>query len=349
MTQVSLRNVSKAFGSFIAVDGVSVDIPDGSFVCLLGPSGCGKTTLLRMLAGLEQLSGGDLVVGGKSYKDVPAHKRNFGMVFQSLALFPYLSVADNITYSLKIRGVSKADCRTKATELLELIRLPGAEDRRIHQLSGGQRQRVAIARGLAIDPTVFLLDEPLSALDANLREHMQIELCTLQRKLGVTTIFVTHDRREAMSMADIVIVMRDGKLQQVGKPIDIYQDPANAFVAGFIGVCNLLEGTLNGREFTLPGATLKLSPDDIVPEGISGPAVLSVRPEDIEVTKNTSAEALQGTVSFIRDLGASVEILVGLNGKQVTSVCTPKRRPEVEIGEVVNLKIHPGRSKVLAS
>jgi len=349
MTQLSLRNVSKTFGSFTAVDGVSVDIPDGSFVCLLGPSGCGKTTLLRMLAGLEELSGGELVVGGQSYGDVPAHKRDFGMVFQSLALFPHLSVAENITYPLKIRGVSKADCRAKAGELLELIRLPGIEDRKVHQLSGGQRQRVAIARGLAIDPKVFLLDEPLSALDANLREHMQIELRTLQRKLGVTTIVVTHDQREAMSMADIVIVMRDGKLQQVGKPMDIYRNPANAFVAGFIGVSNLLEGILNGREFIMPGATLKLSPDDIVPDDLSGPAVLSVRPEDIVVTKSSAVEGLQGTVRFIRDLGASVEILVDLDGKEITSICTPKRRPDVKIGDAVSLEIHPGRSKVLAS
>ncbi|MFD1343055.1 ABC transporter ATP-binding protein [Litorisediminicola beolgyonensis] len=349
MTQVSLRNVTKRFGTFTAVDGVSVDIPDGSFVCLLGPSGCGKTTLLRMIAGLEDLSEGELMVGGQSYGEVPAHERNFGMVFQSLALFPHLSVADNISYPLRIRGISKGECRAKAKELLELVQLSGIEDRRIHQLSGGQRQRVAIARGLAIDPQVFLLDEPLSALDANLREHMQIELRNLQRKLGVTTIVVTHDQREAMSMADVVIVMRDGKLQQIGTPMEIYRNPANAFVAGFIGVSNLLKGILDGRRFSLSGAQLDLTPEDIIPDGVAGPAVLSVRPEDITLFAGADGAGPHGRVTFIRDLGASVEILVDLGGAEVTSICSPKSRPDVDIGDEVTLEIHPGRSKVLAA
>jgi putative spermidine/putrescine transport system ATP-binding protein len=239
MTQVQIENVTKKYGDFIAVDGVTVNIPDGSFVCLLGPSGCGKTTLLRLIAGLEDLSGGSLSVGGVDYSKVPAHKREFGMVFQSLALFPHLTVAENIAYPLKIRGVNASDRRVRALELLDLVKLPDIADRQVHQLSGGQRQRVAIARGLAIDPKVFLLDEPLSALDANLREHLQIELRQLQKALGVTTIVVTHDQREAMSMADTVIVMKAGKVQQVGTPVEIYRNPANAFVANFIGVSNL--------------------------------------------------------------------------------------------------------------
>ena len=348
MTQVSIQGLSKTFGSFKAVDNVSVEIPDGSFVCLLGPSGCGKTTLLRMLAGLEEISAGELLVGGASYRQVPTHRRDFGMVFQSLALFPHLSVAENIAYPLRIRGVPAGERRARALELLELIRLPGVADRKIHQLSGGQRQRVAIARGLAINPKVFLLDEPLSALDANLREHMQIELRTLQRKLGVTTIVVTHDQREAMSMADIVIVMRDGKVQQVGPPMEIYRNPANAFVAGFIGVSNLLKGRVEGRNFHLPQTVIALSDDDILSENLTGEAVLSVRPEDIAVTQGPG-DGLAGTVSFIRDLGASVEILVQVDGQEITAICTPNRRPAVSVGDRVGLTIHQGRSKVLAA
>lgn len=350
MTQVQIDNITKKFGDFTAVDSVSVDIPDGSFVCLLGPSGCGKTTLLRLIAGLEDLTTGKLTVGGEDYSEVPAHKRNFGMVFQSLALFPHLTVAENIAYPLKIRGITAPERRTRATELLELIKLPGLEDRQIHHLSGGQRQRVAIARGLSIDPNLFLLDEPLSALDANLREHMQIELRQLQKDLGVTTIVVTHDQREAMSMADIIIVMEAGKVQQIGSPIDIYRNPANAFVANFIGVSNLLTGQmLDASTFDFDGKHISLTDDDIVHCEIGKPATLSVRPEDVVVSTEKDRAQLDGEVLFIRDLGASVEILTGVGDIEITSVCTPKRRPNVSIGDSVGIEIHTGRTTVLAS
>ncbi len=235
MTELALRGLTKRFGPVAAVDDVTLDIPHGKFVCLLGPSGCGKTTLLRLISGLEEPSAGQILVGGEDQSAVPVHKRDFGMVFQSLALFPHLSVWENIAYPLAIRGAGRAERRRRADELLALVRLEGVADRRIHQLSGGQRQRVAIARGLAIDPRVFLLDEPLSALDANLREHMQVELRQLQQRLGVTTIVVTHDQKEALTMADLVIVMDRGRVQQAGAPMEVYRDPANAFVAGFIG------------------------------------------------------------------------------------------------------------------
>ncbi|HVG49027.1 MAG TPA: ABC transporter ATP-binding protein, partial [Rubellimicrobium sp.] len=240
MNDLSLRGLTKRFGSVAAVDDVTLDIPGGRFICLLGPSGCGKTTLLRLIAGLEEPSAGRILVGGQDQTDTPTHRRDFGMVFQSLALFPHLSVGENVAYPLAIRGASRARRRARAEELLALVRLPGMADRRIHQLSGGQRQRVAIARGLAIDPRLFLLDEPLSALDANLREHMQMELRQLQGRLGVTTVVVTHDQKEALTMADVVIVMDRGRVQQMGAPMEVYRDPANAFVAGFIGTSNLL-------------------------------------------------------------------------------------------------------------
>jgi putative spermidine/putrescine transport system ATP-binding protein len=195
---------------------------------------------LRLIAGLEQPTTGHIKLDGKDLTAVPAHQREFGMVFQSLALFPHLTVGENISYGLSIRGTGKPGCRQRAQELLELVRLPGVIDRHISQLSGGQRQRVAIARALALNPKLFLLDEPLSALDAKLREAMQVELRQLQQRLGISTIVVTHDQREAMTMGDIVVIMDHGKVQQVGSPLETYRNPANAFVADFIGTTNLL-------------------------------------------------------------------------------------------------------------
>ena len=254
MPDLSLRGVTKRFGATAAVDDVSLDIPAGRFVCLLGPSGCGKTTLLRLLAGLEEPTAGQILVGGQDQTPVPTHRRGIGMVFQSLALFPHLSVGENVAYPPRASAARPGPSGgPRAEELLALVELPGLADRRIHQLSGGQRQRVAIARGLAIDPALFLLDEPLSALDANLREHMQIELRQLQTRLGVTTLLVTHDQKEALTMADLVVVMDRGRVQQVGAPMEVYRDPANAFVAGFIGTSNLLPCRL------LDAATVEVS------------------------------------------------------------------------------------------
>ncbi|RBI84005.1 polyamine ABC transporter ATP-binding protein [Rhodosalinus halophilus] len=342
MTELSLHGLTKRFGSFTAVDGVSIDIPDGSFVCLLGPSGCGKTTLLRLLAGLEEPSAGRISVDGEDVTGTPAHLRGFGMVFQSLALFPHLTVAENVAYPLSIRGTPRDECRRRADELLSLVQLEGMGGRRIHQLSGGQRQRVAIARGLAIEPRLFLLDEPLSALDANLREHMQVELRQLQQRLGVTTVVVTHDQKEALTMADIVIVMDKGRVQQVGAPMEVYRDPANAFVAGFIGTSNLLPCELGEGEITVSGRRIALDPGDRV-KARPGEAVLSVRPEDIRL----SADGLPGKISFVRDLGESVQVLVEHEGHEITALYAPGARPEVAVGETVGVEFVPGTRVVL--
>ena len=241
MSGLVLNNVTKQFGAFTAVDNVHLSVPHGTFVCLLGPSGCGKTTLLRMIAGLEDPTNGTILLDGADITDVPTHKRNLGMVFQSLALFPHLSVGENIAYSLRIRGASREEQKKRVDELLTLIHLSGYGDRPVSKLSGGQRQRVAIARALALSPKIFLLDEPLSALDAKLREAMQVELRQLQQKLGITTIVVTHDQREAMTMADTVVVMNGGHIRQAASPIEIYRKPADTFVADFIGSTNLIE------------------------------------------------------------------------------------------------------------
>ncbi len=347
MTELSLRGLTKRFGTTTAVEDVTLDIPNGQLVCLLGPSGCGKTTLLRLIAGLEEPTEGKVLVAGQDQTAVPTHKRDFGMVFQSLALFPHLSVTENIAYPLAIRGIDRATRQKRAAELLDLVRLPDVGDRRIHQLSGGQRQRVAIARGLAIDPKVFLLDEPLSALDANLREHMQVELRQLQQRLGVTTVVVTHDQKEALTMADVLIVMDRGRVQQMGAPMDLYRDPANAFVAGFIGSTNLLPCRLSGRQLQVAGTTLDLAEGDRL-KCVDGDAILSVRPEDVRF----AATGLPARVTFIRDLGESVQFVLNLGGDhqacEVSAVFAPRDRPAAGLGETVNLMFEPGSRVVLA-
>ena len=243
MSGLAIKDITKRFGDFTAVDAINLSVPHGTFVCLLGPSGCGKTTLLRMIAGLEEPTSGAILLDDQDITPMPTHKRNLGMVFQSLALFPHLSVGDNIAYALRIRGASREEQAKRVDELLKMVHLPGFADRPVAKLSGGQRQRVAIARALALSPKLFLLDEPLSALDAKLREAMQVELRQLQQQLGITTIVVTHDQREAMTMADLVVVMGNGKIRQAAAPIEIYRKPADAFVADFIGSTNLLDVT----------------------------------------------------------------------------------------------------------
>nr|WP_209841916.1 ABC transporter ATP-binding protein [Rubellimicrobium aerolatum] len=340
---LSLHGVTKRFGATAAVDDVTLQIPGGRFICLLGPSGCGKTTLLRLLAGLEAPTAGRILVGGADQTHVPTHRRDFGMVFQSLALFPHLSVGENVAYPLRIRGATRAQRRARAEELLDLVRLPGLTDRRIHQLSGGQRQRVAIARGLAIDPKLFLLDEPLSALDANLREHMQIELRQIQSRLGVTTLVVTHDQKEALTMADIVIVMDRGRVQQMGAPMEVYRDPANAFVAGFIGTSNLLPARLlDAATLEVSGHRLALDPADRV-KAPPGPVTLSVRPEDVRL----DPEGLPARVTFVRDLGESVQIVLDHQGHEIIALFSPRERPQVNLGDAVGLAFAPGGRVVL--
>jgi len=336
MAALSLEDIHKKFGSVVAAQDVNLDLPDGQFVCFLGPSGCGKTTLLRLIAGLENPTSGRILLGGEDITRRPAHKRNFGMVFQSLALFPHLTVGENVVYSLKIRHVQKTTRRKRAAELLDLVQLAGFMDRHITQLSGGQRQRVAIARALAIEPQLFLLDEPLSALDAKLRESMQLELRELQQRLGVTTILVTHDQREALTMSDQVVVMGpDNRVHQMGSPLEIYRNPADTFVADFIGSSNLLEGSCTGSREIRVGQT-RLVIDEL-PENISSgtPVTVSVRPEDIIVLPGTEKEdnRLHGTVTFIRDVGSSVEIYLNCDGVQIISQSTPKGRPEVKQGD----------------
>jgi putative spermidine/putrescine transport system ATP-binding protein len=293
-----------------------------------------------MIAGLEEPSAGRILIDGADITRLEAHQRDFGMVFQSLALFPHLSVGENIAYPLRIRGVGKAERTGRADELLSLVHLPGLADRPVSKLSGGQRQRVAIARALARSPKLFLLDEPLSALDAKLREAMQVELRQLQRRLGITTIVVTHDQREAMTMADLIVVMGEGRIRQAGTPLEIYRRPSDAFVAAFIGSTNLLPAQRDGAGAAVPGGTIP---------GLSIPAShssVSVRPEDIRLVDPAEAP-IRGRVSFVRDLGASVETYVSCGEHEIVAVSSPRDRPELHEGAEVGLLIEPKDCVVL--
>ncbi|MES0884399.1 ABC transporter ATP-binding protein [Roseibium sp. SCP14] len=341
MTNLHLEGVWKRFGAFEAIRNVNLDLPSGKMITFLGPSGSGKSTLFRLVSGLEQASEGTIRFDGIDVTGLAAHKRNVGMVFQSYALFPHLNVWENIGYGLALRKVPKTQRRARAIELLELIKLPDIADRGITQLSGGQRQRVAIARALAMKPQLFLLDEPLSALDAKLREHMQNELCELQRKLGVTTIVVTHDQREAMTMSDIVVVIDRGAVQQVGSPLDIYRRPATRFVADFIGTSNLLEGTGSPEgKFEFSGGTLKIATPDWLKRDES-PAVLCVRPEQLQVMQKADGmpNSLDGQVTLIRDLGAELEVFVRSGDTEFISKEASGVELGFSVGDTVSLQI----------
>ena len=299
---VTLEGVVKRFGDLEALAGVDIVLPEGKLVSFLGPSGCGKTTLLRIIAGLETPTEGRVHLRGVDITDKPPHMRDIGMVFQTLALFPHLDVAQNVGYGLRIRGVDSSTIERRVQELLALVSLEGVGRRRISQLSGGQRQRVATARALALEPKLFLLDEPLSALDANLREELQIELRLLQQKLEITTVVVTHDQREAMTMSDVVVVMRAGRVEQVGAPLEVYRRPATAFVARFIGTTNLLEGERGSGVVRVAGRDFRVESPI---ESADGKVLLSVRPEDarMEFEGRSPTNALPGRIVFERDLG----------------------------------------------
>ena len=298
MPLIEIRGLSKAFGSVKAVDGVDLDINAGEFLTLLGPSGSGKTTVLRMIAGFETPDGGVIKLNGKDITNQPPYERDVNTVFQDYALFPHMDVITNIEYGLRVKKVDKKERRAKALEALEQVRLSGYENRKPSQLSGGQRQRVALARALVNRPAVLLLDEPLGALDLKLRQQMQIELKELQREVGITFIFVTHDQEEALTMSDRIAVFDKGKIQQLDRPAAIYEKPTNEFVAGFVGVSNLISGsaaqTLLGKSGTF-----------------------TVRPEKIQISQSSGAagiikevEYLGPATRFIVDLDAGVRLVV---------------------------------------
>ncbi|WP_406736811.1 ABC transporter ATP-binding protein [Thioclava sp. GXIMD4215] len=331
-THLHINGINKFFGQTQALTDIDLKVARGEFVCLLGPSGCGKTTLLRIIAGFEGASSGSLQLDGTDISALSPDKRGFGMVFQSLALFPHMSVADNIAYGLKLRKASRAERRSRVEELLNVIQLPHIADRPVSALSGGQRQRVAIARALAVRPKLFLLDEPLSALDAKLRDAMQVELRQLQRQFGVTTILVTHDQTEAMMLADNLVVMKDGVIRQSGNPSNVYRRPADPFVADFLGSANILDGQVLGD-----GVLRLMGHDLAVPAPfLRGSKVrVALRSEDITLRPETGG-VLTGTVEFARDLGPQTEWIIA-SGGDTLRVRTGREIGAVPIGQKIGL------------
>jgi spermidine/putrescine transport system ATP-binding protein len=337
---VELIDVVKKFGDFTAVDTMNLSVQPGEFISLLGPSGCGKTTTLRMLAGFEEPTSGEMRISGQPIAGTPPHKRDVNTVFQAYALFPHMTVAENVAYGLRQRGVGKADMGQRVAEALDMVKMRPLAERKPKQLSGGQQQRVALARALVNRPSLLLLDEPLGALDRKLREEMQIELKLLQSQLGITFIFVTHDQEEALSMSDRIAVMLDGRIEQLGDPYTIYEHPSSAFVAGFIGQQNFFRGrTLEGgASIKSDGATLTSSrPADSLTVGSA--ALAAVRPEAITVSETDPGAAvnvLRGELAGISHLGDVIQFVVSAGeGREILSRVPRTKAPRLETGQSV--------------
>ena len=333
-TLISLRDVSKAFDGETVLDAISLDIHDKEFVTLLGPSGCGKTTTLRIIGGFEYPDAGTVIFDGKEINDVPPYKRPVNTVFQKYALFPNMNVFENIAFGLRIKKTSEEEIRTRVKEMLALVNLKGFERRRVNTLSGGQQQRVAIARALINNPKVLLLDEPLGALDLKLRKDMQNELKNMQQKTGITFIYVTHDQEEALSMSDTVVVMSGGKIQQIGSPTTIYNEPVNAFVADFIGESNILNGVMiSDFKAKFSGQTFKCLDSGFAP---NEPVDVVVRPEDVDVVPLDKG-MLSGTVTSVTFKGVHYEIIVDIDGFKWMIQTTDYAAP----GSLIGLYIEP--------
>ena len=340
MAEVTIRNLRKSYGGLQVMHGLDLDITDGQFVVLVGPSGCGKSTLLRMIAGLEEVSGGDINIGSARVNNLPPSERDIAMVFQNYALYPHKTVAANMGFALKMRGMDKAAVRAKVERAGEILGLTPYLDRFPRALSGGQRQRVAMGRAIVRDPKVFLFDEPLSNLDAKLRVQMRAEIKELHLRLKTTTVYVTHDQIEAMTMADKIVVMQGGRIEQVGAPLDLYDRPANIFVASFIGSpsMNLLDGRIiagdGGLMVETVGAVLPL------PAGISvepGQAVVyGIRPEVLEV----APVGLQGTVAVVEPTGSETHVILRVQGREMTAVF--RDRVSFRPGDALTLAPTPG-------
>ncbi len=308
---IELRGISKSYGDNKVLDGISLDIHGNEFITLLGPSGCGKTTTLRIIGGFETPDDGDVIFMGNRINNIPPHKRHVNTVFQKYALFPHLNVFENVAFPLREKKVPKDQIKQKVDAMLKMVMLSGFEKRRVNSLSGGQQQRVAIARALVNEPKVLLLDEPLGALDLKLRKDMQQELKKIQKNTGITFIFVTHDQEEALSMSDTIVVMSEGRIQQIGTPTDIYNEPVNAFVADFIGESNIVDGIMNeDYKVTFSGHTF-----DCLDSGFAkGEAVDAViRPEDVDIVPEENA-MLCGTVTSVTFMGVHNEAIVDING-----------------------------------
>jgi putative spermidine/putrescine transport system ATP-binding protein len=337
--EVHMDGLSRHYGSVVALDKLDLTVQAGELVALLGPSGCGKTTTLRLLAGLEDADSGHITVGGRDITRLPASKRDMGMVFQAYSLFPHMTVRQNVAFGLRLRRVSAQQRDRRALEMLELVGLDTQADRYPHQISGGQQQRVALARALAIEPQVLLLDEPLSALDAKVRAQLRDQIRRIQLEVGITTLFVTHDQEEALAIADRVGVMRDGRIEQLAPPTDVYSRPATAFVAEFVGLSNRLAGTVSGGSVTVRGRDLPLV-DQSIP---AGSVTALVRPEAVTLASDSAAESgpLVGTVIATTFLGATSRITVDLGDTTILAQLPTSEASELPAGSRVSLAIRP--------
>jgi len=320
-TEVKIQHITKIFDNYKAVNDVNIDINAGEFFTLLGPSGCGKTTLLKTIAGFYIQDEGEILFNGKNIVNIPAHKRNIGMVFQNYAIFPHMTVGENIAYGLKARNIKGEELKKKVIEALNMVELGDLVDREPAKLSGGQQQRVALARAIVIRPSILLMDEPLSNLDAKLRLKMRNDIKELQKKLGITTIYVTHDQQEALSISDRIAVINKGVIQQIGTPRDIYMKPINKFVANFIGITNLIEGNIennSGRQLlTLPGKKMEIH----LKSNYTGKIDYLIRPEGIIITGDGDDEdVINGKVKSSIFLGDYMTYFVELENKQIVEV-----------------------------
>jgi spermidine/putrescine transport system ATP-binding protein len=356
---VRFTGIEKRYGKVVAVKKMDLEIPEGSLVTLLGPSGCGKTTLLRMLAGLETPTHGDIYIRGKRINDTPIHKRNLGMIFQNYALFPHKTIFENVAFGLKYRGTSREDVRGKVEKALEMVRLPGVGERMPSQLSGGQQQRIALARAIVIEPDVLLMDEPLSALDENLREDMRREIDNLQQDLGVTTIFVTHDQREALSMSDKVVVMKDGFIQQQGSPEDVYNNSANHFVADFLGHSNFIPAVVEETQTDFLRVRLGdnrpclVSPAGSFVAGENAEIVIRAQKMTLGHGKDLCEEPEMnyffGKIVDRSYMGGEVSYFVELPDKKILHVINFVKRDPYRRGEEVYIQVDPFHCRLLKS
>ena len=335
---VELVDVTKRFGSMVAVDTLNLDIHAGEFLSLLGPSGCGKTTTLRMLAGFDQPDEGFIRISGDFVQGVPPYKRDVNTVFQQYALFPHMSVSENVAYGLRQRHVNKSDIAVRVAEALDMVKMSKLADRKPRQMSGGQQQRIALARALVNRPSVLLLDEPLGALDRKLREEMQIELKLLQSQLGITFVFVTHDQEEAMGMSDRIAIMLDGHIEQLADPETVYEHPASAFVAGFIGRNNFWQGTSTGRGVRANDGTVFVAsnPEERVVQG--QPALAAIRPECIQLSiddPGRDSNVIAGTVAGVSHYGDVLQYVVRTSERDVISLLPRQGAVRLAPGDTV--------------
>jgi multiple sugar transport system ATP-binding protein len=339
MASVEVRDVRKAYGNTAVIHGVNIGIDDGEFVILVGPSGCGKSTLLRMIAGLENITGGQILIGDRVVNDVPPKERDIAMVFQNYALYPHMTVADNMAFSMKLRGAPKEEIAQRLDKAAGILGLKPLLDRYPRQLSGGQRQRVAMGRAIVRDPQVFLFDEPLSNLDAKLRVQMRTEIKELHQRLKTTTVYVTHDQIEAMTMADKIVVMHDGIVEQMGAPLDLYDRPANLFVAGFIGspAMNFVKGKIKaGMPPTFESEKGGSFPVTAVPQGSDGrPAVYGIRPEHFRLT----SDGLAAEVVVVEPTGSETQVVAKIGQQEL--VCVFRERVTAGPGETIHIAPDP--------